>query len=239
MVLGAVLAYQVRKVPSDFKESAFIGLSIYNWLFVSVIALSTLLLTPSDGNTDMTILCVYMVLIFMVTLWFLVGYKLWLLYKERNKPPSRDSTSRGESVQPHQESSFTPDQDITVQSQPGKGAGVLRTPHIAPDNENGSSQNFSGMMFTSSGGALLAMPKNNPNRSSSPSNGNPSNGNPSNGIRSARGSDTAGRGDSGRASAGGNGNTAQMGSPRPPPPHSNVRLTHQDRSRPKEPNEMD
>eukprot|EP01134_Creolimax_fragrantissima_P004222 CFRG4222T1 len=163
MTLGAILAFQVRKVPADFQESNLIALSIYNWLFISAVAVPTMLLTPNDGNTQLAILLVYFTLMFMVTALLLVFYKLFRVYRDRSKQLanvnnggiSKSSTAIGSESKSNEARGSNsmlggqqnPSQITTGTTGMIMSAGALRS-------EDGKIP-FALAMFTSSGGAQL------------------------------------------------------------------------------------
>ncbi|KNC86912.1 hypothetical protein SARC_00957 [Sphaeroforma arctica JP610] len=178
MVLGAMLAYQVRSAPSDFSESKMIGLSIYNWVFITIVAIVTILATDSGVNVQLIIMTMYMVLVYMVVNCLMVVFKLWKVFRSEVQRLSNHNTSAAKddsyNTRNHEASDRSGGDSIAQPSQrqllpmsgpSGQGdrgsAGILHVKGVSePINtdKQSSSGNFNSVMFTSSGGGLLSYP---------------------------------------------------------------------------------
>ena len=83
MLLGAFLAFRVRKVPEAFNEGRYILIAVYNWVLVGIVF--RVLLKSADINPDVNYALENVLVLFTTGVAFSVIFipKFWLIYKNK------------------------------------------------------------------------------------------------------------------------------------------------------------
>lgn len=94
---GVVLAYSVHKAPAFFNEAKLIAFAIYNWLLISVLCQVVLLLVSVRKDPQYAIQSIAILLQISMTILFLFGSKLWIVYKGKGNERDKvlENTSKG------------------------------------------------------------------------------------------------------------------------------------------------
>jgi ABC-type branched-subunit amino acid transport system substrate-binding protein len=94
MLVGCYLTFRVRKLPKDFNESRWIGLSIYNTLLFSIIILILGYALNKFPVTVLILSCVCTFAIATGAICFMMAPKLWtlLMHPEKRSSSSANST---------------------------------------------------------------------------------------------------------------------------------------------------
>jgi len=98
LMVGVIIAWQIRDAPTKFNESKAIGTSLYAIFFVSIIVLGAFIGISENPDLSYAVLSIGILLCVVTMQFSIIGTKFHRLYTNKSETSSIHFSSRGDSV---------------------------------------------------------------------------------------------------------------------------------------------